>query len=54
MIMVIFLLQLRWHGDKYLLCGLEGNDIHKKKKKSSPFKYCISTWGKFYDYWYKP
>ena len=33
MIMVIFLLQLRWHGDKYLLCGLEGNDIHKKKKR---------------------
>ena len=33
MIMAIFLLQLCWLGDKYLLCGLEGNDIHKKKKK---------------------
>ena len=29
MIMIIFLFQLHWHGDKYFLTGPEGNDIHK-------------------------
>lgn len=27
--MIIFILQLHWHGDKYYLSGPEGNDIEK-------------------------